>query len=762
MKDRIRDRQMNESESTREEQAYAIENTAENQRLKDPKNYINRELSWLDFNYRVLEEAWDPTTPALEKMKFISIFSSNLDEFYMVRVGGLSIAQEAELTDVDFSGMTIQQQLDAIAVKSHPLVAEQYQCLNTVVIPELRNAGIFFHRVDDLPEPEKATLQSYFLDQVFPILTPLAVDAGHPFPYLGNLKENLMVLFSADMEENPRKAMAFVEIPSVIDRLTPVLKDQPGHHFVFLEDIIASNLEVLFPGMHIEQTVPIRVTRNLDYNLHENEVLDLLTSLEAELRDRSNQVAVRLEMRSGARPELRALLCRHLNLDPNHVYEIDGPLNVTSFMKLMGLNVEPEHRDPPFNPRIPQRLDTEDTIFKVIAKGDILLHHPYDSFAVVVDFINRAATDPNVLAIKQTLYRTGSNSPIVSALIRAAQNGKQVTAVLELKARFDEQSNIDWAHRMADVGINVVFGFVKWKVHCKATLVIRREKTGLVKYVHLSSGNYNSTTAKLYTDVGLLTAHPDFGNDVSALFNVITGFNSWVGGRTFAQETVMRMFRRLVISPVNSMDKMIDLIRREIEKSTPESPGLIILKMNALVEPKVIRWLYKASQSGVRIKLLVRGICCLRPGVPSLSENIQVISILDRFLEHSRIFYFHNGGDPDIFCGSADWMPRNFRQRVEVIYPILDKRLKTRIIDEILMTYLKDNQKARLMDSDGVYHRVRRDQGQRAVRSQSKLIAIARKGGVKSPPYEELVRALDTQPKESRLSELKVRKAGKK
>ncbi len=431
-------------------------------------------------------------------------------------------------------------------------------------------------------------------------------------------------------------------------------------------------------------------------------------------------------------------------------------------MKLMSLNVDPEHRDPPFNPRIPQRLDTETNIFKVIANGDILLHHPYDSFAVVVDFINRAATDPDVLAIKQTLYRTGSNSPIVSALIRAAQNGKQVTAILELKARFDEQSNIDWSHRMAEVGINVVFGFVKWKVHCKATLVIRREKTGLVKYVHLSTGNYNSTTAKLYTDLGLLTVHPDLGHDVSSLFNVITGFNSWVGGRTFDQETVMKMFRKLVISPVNSMDTMINLIKREIEKSTPESPGLIILKMNALVESKVIRWLYKASQAGVRIELIVRGICCLRPGMPGLSENIQVISILDRFLEHSRIYYFHNGGDPDIYSGSADWMPRNFRQRVEAIYPILDKRLKTRIIDEILMTYLKDNQKARIMDASGVYHRVRRDQGQRMVRSQSKLIAIARKGGVKSPPYEELVRALDTQPKESRLSELKVRKAQKK
>jgi polyphosphate kinase len=739
-----------------------LDNTIDTPDLKDPKNYINRELSWLDFNYRVLEEAWDPATPVLEKLKFISIVSSNLDEFYMVRVGGLSIAMEADLTDMETTGMNFRQQLDAISQKNRPIVHEQYKCLNTVVLPELAAVGIRFHTVSDLNEAETTRLRDFFLDQVFPILTPLAVDAGHPFPYLGNLKENLMVLFSSDHDDSGHKAVAFVEIPSILNRLTPVMEDEPGYHFVFLEDIIACNLDVLFPGMHIEQAVPVRVTRNLDYNLHENEVLDLLTSLEAELKDRSNQIAVRLEIQSGASPELLKPLCRKLNLDPNHVYEIDGPLNTTCFMNLLSLNVDPELRDPPFNPRIPQRLDTEDDIFKVISSGDILLHHPYDSFAVVVDFINRAATDPNVLAIKQTLYRTGSNSPIVSALLRAARNGKQVTAVLELKARFDEQSNIDWAHRMAEAGINVVFGFVKWKVHCKATLVVRREKSRLIKYVHLSTGNYNSTTARLYTDLGLMTAHPDFGHDVSSLFNLITGFNSWVGGRTFAVETVMKMFRRLVISPVNSLDTIINLIKREIEKSTPESPGLIIAKMNALVETKTIRWLYKASMAGVRIKLLVRGICCLRPGVPGLSENIQVISILDRFLEHSRIYFFHNGGDPEIYSGSADWMPRNFRQRVEALYPILDTRLKTRIINEILMTYLKDNVKARIMNADGVYQRARREPGQRAVQSQNKLIAIARKGGVKSPPYEELVKALDTQPKDSRLSELKFRKTRKK
>ncbi|HPQ39794.1 MAG TPA: polyphosphate kinase 1 [bacterium] len=730
--------------------------------FKDAALYINRELSWLEFNGRVLEEAMDPVTPELEKMKFISIFSSNLDEFYMVRVGSLSRAKEMDVDEMDPSGMNVQQQLDGIAESTHPKVAAQYECLNRIVVPGLKKAGIHFHTIDSLPESEKIRLRDFFLDQVFPILTPLAVDAGHPFPYLGNMKQNLMVLFSDDQPGTIHKALAFVEVPSILERLTPVMEDQPGYHFVYLEDIIAENLDVIFPGMAVEEAIPIRVTRNLDYDLHENEVLDLLTSLEAELKDRSNQIAVRMEIRKGAPPDLIQLLCRHLNLDPAHVYEVDGPLNTTCFMSLMGLKIDTEFRDPPFNPRIPQRLDTDKDIFNVIADGDILLHHPYDSFAVVVDFINRAATDPNVLAIKQTLYRTGSNSPIVSALIRAAENGKQVTAVLELKARFDEESNIGWAHRMADAGINVVFGFVKWKVHCKATLVVRREKSGLKKYVHLSTGNYNSSTAKLYTDLGLLTADPEFGHDVSALFNVITGFNSWIGGRTFSQDTVLNMFRQISISPVNTMDAMTERIKREIDKTTPERPGLIIAKMNALVEPRMIRWLYRASAAGVRIQLIVRGICCLRPGIPGISDTIQVTSILDRFLEHTRIYYFHNGGDPEIFSGSADWMPRNFRRRVEALYPIREKRLKTRIIDEILMTYLNDNIKARVMKPDGTYERIVRPKGQRKVRSQSKLIAIARKGGVKSPPYEDLVKALGTQSVESRLSEVKLKKPGRK
>ncbi|MEK6655095.1 MAG: polyphosphate kinase 1, partial [Thermodesulfobacteriota bacterium] len=400
------------------------------------------------------------------------------------------------------------------------------------------------------------------------------------------------------------------------------------------------------------------------------------------------------------------------------------------------------HKDPPFNPRMPQQFASDKDIFTIIREGDVLLHHPYDSFAAVMDFLNTAADDPDVLAIKQTLYRIGKDSPVVAALCRAAENGKQVTAVVELKARFDEEHNIDWARQMEESGVNAVFGFVRWKTHCKATLVVRREGKQLRRYVHVSSGNYNTVTAKIYTDIGLFTCDPDFGNDVSSLFNVLTGFNSWTGGDMFTPETVAAMFRKFMISPVTTQETIHRLIDREIEKSNPKAPGRMIAKMNALVDARTVCKLYEASRAGVRIDLLVRGICCLRPGIPGVSENIRVTSILDRFLEHSRLYYFHNGGDPEIYSGSADWMPRNFKKRAEILYPIKNTALKARIMDEILMTYLKDNVKARLMQADGSYVRVKPKDGEKPIRSQSELIAIARKGGLKSPPYEELVRKI--------------------
>ena len=710
--------------------------------LDDPSLYINRELSWLEFNRRVLEEAQDPLTPSLEKLKFASIFSSNLDEYFMVRVGGLFRVLEANVDEIDPSGRTIRQQLDEITEKVRGLVAEQYQCITGEVLPRLEKAGIFVHRLDELDKKESKRLDEYFEVQVFPILTPLAVDAGHPFPFLGNLRLNLMVVFKEASGIKVPQAYAFVEVPSILPRLIPVNTEMPGHHFILLEELIRQHIHVLFPGMEIKNIIAFRITRNHDYELHENEVLDLLKSVEAELKDRSNKIAVRLEIEPGAPKRVVNLIARQLGVEERFVFEINGPINIRDFLSLYELPVDASHRDPPFNPRIPPPFATDKDIFTIIREGDVLLHHPYDSFAVLMDFLNTAAEDPDVLAIKQTLYRIGKDSPVIGALRRAAENGKQVTAAVELKARFDEEGNIDWSRQMEDSGVNAVFGFVRWKTHCKATLVVRREGKQLRRYVHLSSGNYNTVTAKIYTDLGLFTCHPDFGNDVSALFNVLTGFNSWTGGDLLTAETVASMFRKFMISPVTTQETLLRLIDREIQKSTPKIPGRIIAKMNALVDTKIIRKLYDASRAGVHVDLLARGICCLRPGVPGVSENIRVISILDRFLEHSRIYYFHNGGNPEIYSGSADWMPRNFKKRAEILYPIENTDLKSRIINEILLTYLNDNVKARLMQPDGSYVRVKPKDGEKPIRSQSELIAIARKGGVKSPPYEELVKKI--------------------
>ena len=712
--------------------------------LKGPSLLLNRELSWIEFNRRVLEEAEDPETPALEKLKFISIFSSNLDEFFQARVGALARLVQAGVIDPDQSGMLPKEQIDAIAGKARIYVAQQYQCFQHTVLPLLKQAGIQIHAVDSLDKKEIQKLNTHFENQVFPILTPLAVDAGHPFPFLGNLRLNLMVMFKESPTNMETQPYAFVEVPSVLQRLIRIMgeKGKSEHHFVLLEDLVRSSIGSLFPGMKITNCVPFRVTRNQDYDLHEDAVLDLLKSVEAELKDRSNKIAVRLEVKEGIPKKMLQILCKHLEMDETNVYYIPGPLNLCGLMPLYDLPVSPNHRDDPFNPRIPKRLAGKSDIFSVIRGGDVLIHHPYDSFAVVVDFINSAAEDPDVLAIKQTLYRIDRDSPIVEALCRAAENGKQVTAVVEIKARFDEEKNIDFAHQMVKAGINPVYGFVKWKIHCKAILVVRREGKQLRRYVHLSTGNYNSLTAQIYTDVGLMTADPGIGNDVSSLFNVITGFNSWTGGDMLKPENIESRFKKIILAPVNIQDRIIALIEREIKKSSPKKPGRIIAKMNALIDERTIRTLYRASQAGVRIDLIVRGICCLRPGIPGVSDNIRVRSILDRFLEHSRIYYFHNGGEPEIYSGSADWMPRNFKKRAEILYPIQDQALKTRIIDEILMTYLTDNVKARLMQPDGSYQRVRRDPNDKPIRSQSALIAIARKGGVKSPPYSQLVRQI--------------------
>jgi len=711
--------------------------------LDDASNYVNREISWLEFNRRVLEEAQDALTPTMEKLKFASIFSSNLDEFFMIRVGGLVQALNAGINDRDPSGKTVREQLDGIGEMARTLVAEQYRCFGEEILPAVREAGIYIHKIEDIDKEEANRLDDYFNERVFPILTPLAVDAGHPFPFLNNLCLNLMVVFEDVVRIDTPGAYALVEVPSVLPRLVPVNAGPKGYHYVLLEDLIRKNMSSLFPGMEIRKTIALRVTRNRDYDLNADEVVDLLQSIEVELKELSHQVAIRLEIESNVPKKVVNTLIGQLELDSDFVLEINGPINICDLMPLYELTVDPVFRDPPFNPRIPPKFAnrTKD-VFSIIRDGDVLLHHPYDSFAVVMDFLNSAADDPDVLAIKQTLYRVGQDSPVIGALCRAAENGKSVTAVIELKARFDEESNISWAQQLRRSGVNAVFGFVRWKSHSRATLVVRREGKDLRRYVHVSSGNYNTVTARQYTDVGLLTCNPDFGADVTALFNVLTGFNTWSNAQIFTAKTLSSMFRKFMISPVTMRDSMVRLIDREIEKSTPKSPGRIIAKLNDVVEPGIIRKLYEASQAGVQIDLICRGICCLRPGVPGVSDNIRVISILDRFLEHSRLYYFHNGGDPEIYSGSADFMERNFIKRSDIVYPIENNALKSRIMDEILGTYLADNVKTRVMQPDGSYTRRKLKDGEEPVRSQSALIAIARTGGVKSPPYDEIVKKI--------------------
>jgi polyphosphate kinase len=710
-------------------------------KYNDPYFYINREISWLEFNRRVLEEAQDNLTPIMEKLKFASIFSSNLDEYFMIRIGGLVKAQRAGKNDRDPSGKTVQEQLDDIAGLIKSLVAEQYICLMNDILPEVRKAGIFIHNINELDKTENSSLDDYFNQQVLPALTPLAVDSGDPFPFVANLSLNLMVIFTEVPDGNSPRGYSIIEIPSGIPRLIRVNTEKKGYHYILLEDLVRKNISSLFPGIEIKQTISFRVTRNRDYDFRADEVVDLPQSIEKEIKERSHQIAVRLEIESNAPKTYANILTKELNIDNKFTYEINGPINICDLLYLYNLPVNARYKDPPFNPRIPLRLaNKKRNIFSIISEGDVLLYHPYDSFAVVMDFLNHAADDPNVLSIKQTFYRIGKYSPIIGALCRAAENGKKVTAVVELKARFDEECNIDWAHRMQRSGVNVVFGFPRWKTHCKATLVERREGNLQRKYVHVSSGNYNAITAKQYTDIGLLTCNEDFGADVNALFNILTGSSTWSDAKRYTPETLASMFRKFMVSPVTAREAIMRLIDREIQKSTAKAPGRIIAKLNAVTDPGIIHKLYEASQAGVQIDLIARGICCLRPGVPGLSENIRVISILDRYLEHSRIYYFYNGGYPEVYAGSSDCMERNFGKRTEIIYPIEDNELKSRIINEILFTYLNDNVKARVMQTDGSYIRRKPQENEKLIRSQSALIAIARKSGAKSRSYEEPVK----------------------
>src|SRR5215216_698218 len=599
---------------------------------------FNREASWLAFNYRVLEEALDKSHPLLERLKFLSIFSTNLDEFFMIRVSGLKQQIEEGVTELSFDGMTPAAQLKLIGERLHPMIAEQVQCLKGEILPALADEGIVLTPYRALSDRERRALSSYFMENVFPVLTPQAVDPSHPFPYISNLSLNLGVWIEHSTEGGDGAPatninggrFARVKVPPIVPRLVQV--GDSGTEFTFLEDLIAANINVLFPGMRVGEFHAFRVTRDADIEIREDEANDLLRSMEQELRKRRFGTAVRLEVSSTMPAEMVRYLASSLHLTADDVYTIEGPLNVPDLMALYKVD-KPGLKDKPLVAATPAPLRNNEPIFDVIRRQDVLIHHPYDSFSPVTDFINTAAIDPDVLAIKMTLYRTGQDSPIVRALMEASERGKQVAVLVELKARFDEEKNIEWARRLERAGVHVVYGVLGLKTHCKVALVVRRESGFLVRYLHLGTGNYNPSTARIYTDIGLFTANEQIGADATDLFNYLTGFSRQTD------------YRRLLVAPVNMRARMIALIEREIANHKAGKPARIIAKINSLTDTKIIRSLYGASQEGVPIDLIVRGVCTLRPGVPGLSDTINVTSIVGRFLEHSRIFYFANGGE---------------------------------------------------------------------------------------------------------------------
>ncbi|HEY7193426.1 MAG TPA: polyphosphate kinase 1 [Gemmatimonadales bacterium] len=679
-------------------------------------HYLNRELSWLEFNARVLEEAADPTNPLLERLKFTAIFSSNLDEFFEVRVAGLQQQLYAGIEPQDYGadGLDPMEQLSRIEARVHALVAEQHRLLDAEVMPGLAAAGIQRVSFDMLEPAEREYLDKLFAREIYPVLTPLAIDPGHPFPHVHNKSLNIVLL--VENTDSGQQLFGVVQVPALLDRVValPGTEGAERLRFVLLEEIIAAHLGDLFGGFKVLAHTVFRVTRNTDLAINEDEAEDLLQTIEETLRQRILGEAVRLEILASGDARFAQMLMGALDLRERDVYRVNGPVDLTALMALHRGEGFRGLRDEALLPRQSPALASGESSFDVIRNQDVLVHHPYESFGAVVDFIDRAADDPQVLAIKQTLYRTSGASPIISALARAAQNGKQVTALVELKARFDEENNIVWARELEQAGVHVVYGIVGLKTHCKAALVVRREKGGLRRYVHLSTGNYNPTTARIYTDLGLFTANPDFGEDVSEMFNLLTGYSQ------------RRRWRKLVVAPVEMRERVIALIERERGHAEAGKPARIIVKMNALVEVSVIDALYRASQAGVEIDLIIRGICCLRAGLPGVSERIRVTSIVDRFLEHSRVFYFANAGNPEVFLGSADWMPRNFFRRIEVMFPVEDAQLKARICDAILPTILVDNVKARVQNPDGSYRRATPTEGQPAVRSQVALHSLAR------------------------------------
>lgn len=676
-------------------------------------HFLSRELSWLEFNQRVLNEALDANNPLLERVKFFTIASSNMDEFFEVRVAGIKQQMESDIVERSIDGRTATETFREIRKRVVRMVDEQFRFWREDLVPSLAKNGIQFLHPAELDEADRAWVENYYRGQVRPVLTPLGIDPAHPFPQLLNKSLNIVVQLEIERNGGVQQRLAVVQVPRVLPRLVKLPREDERLDYIFMGQLIGHYLADLFPGTTLLGFWHFRVTRNSELYIDEEDVANLLSAVEQELHNRRKGAAVRLEVDHDCPPTIYQYLLETLDLTEDDLYIIDGPLNPTRLMAIYHGDHSPELRDKPFvAPVAPAFRDTTD-IFSVIRQRDVLLQHPYESYSSVVDFLELAARDPHVLAIKQTLYRTGGDPRIVGALMRAVRNGKQVTAVTELKARFDEANNIQWARKLEEAGVHVVYGIVHHKVHAKVTLVVRRDEDMLRRYLHIGTGNYNPSTARLYTDLSLFTTNPDFGEDVTNLFNLLTGICQFQGAR------------KLLIAPFTLHEKMLTLIQQEAEHARAGKPTRIIAKMNALVDQEIIEALYLASQAGVKIDLIVRGICCLRPGMEGISENITVRSIVGRFLEHSRIFYFENAGQPKIYIGSADWMPRNFFRRIEVAAQVDDPALKQRLREQILEWQLTDNTKASLLAPDGSYSRphVRKDSKLR--NAQAEFMAAA-------------------------------------
>lgn len=659
--------------------------------LKNPEYYTNRELSWLLFDHRILGEARDKSIPLFERLKFLSITASNLDEFFMVRVASLKDQVNAGYTKKDIAGMTAKEQLKELHKKIHEIVDLQYSTYNRSLAPLLVANGLsVVKQHENLTKEEGEYVDQFFMENVYPVLTPMAIDSSRPFPLIRNKSLNLGVVMRKG--EDGETEFATVQVPGVLSRIVELPCDE-GKKIIFLEEVIERNIQKLFMNHTIEHVAPFRIMRNADLSIEEEDAEDLLEEIEKQIKKRQWGEAIRLEVEQGIEKQLLKLLKKELNIENEHIYTIDGPLDLTVLMKVYGLSGFEKLKAPKYEPQMVPKVPAGCDIFERIRKGDVLMHHPYQTFDPVVEFIRQAAVDPDVLAIKQTLYRVSSNSPIIAALSKAAENGKQVTVLVELKARFDEENNIVWARKLEKVGCHVIYGLVGLKTHSKITLVVRREEDGIRRYVHLGTGNYNDATAKLYTDIGMLTCSEKIGEDATAVFNMLSGYSEPL------------FWNKLALAPLWLKDKFLYLINREKEYALEGKKAHIIAKMNSLCDRDIIMALYEASQAGVKIDLIVRGICCLKVGIPGVSENITVRSIVGNFLEHSRIFYFENDEHYEIYCGSADWMPRNLERRVEIVFPVEEEELKEELL-HILTLQLNDTAKAHVMQPDGSYEKV--------------------------------------------------------